>query len=445
MSETTNLAVTKIEDISPVKKKMTFEIPWDDTKKELEAVFRKVGKTAKIKGFRPGHVPKPVLEAYYKEYAEEEAINNLVNRFYWNALEEHKITPLSRPEIDQQGIVKDSPFSFSATLEVEPVLDAQQYTGLQLEKEQRDVTDIEIELRLHQLQEMYSTMEEVTEDRAVKEGDFVTIDFQGFVDGQPGKNMQSNDYLLEIGSKSFIPGFEEQVVGMKAKEEKDLNVTFPEDYGQKDLGGKEVVFKVTLKGIKEKKRPALDEEFVKNFEQYEKFEDLKADIVKSIEEQHAEQANNNLRTSIIDKLLENNPFEVPESLVERQIYYMMADTHRRMSMQGMEPKAAAELLSKMRDMYKEEAAKVVKTFLLVKNIAAKESIAVTDEEIKEYVEKIAQQRAQDYEAAREALEKDGVLEQIEGDLLHKKVFEFLESKAEITVVKKTEEKAEEAK
>ena len=148
---------------------------------------------------------------------------------------------------------------------------------------------------------------------------------------------------------------------------------------------------------------------------------------------------------MIDKLLENNSFEVPESLVERQIYYMMADMHRRMSMQGMEPKAAAELLAKMRDMYKEEATKVVKTFLLVKNIAVKESITVADDEIKDYVQKIAQQRAQDYEAAREALEKDGMVEQIQGDLLHKKVFDFLESKADITMVKKMEENKEEAK
>ena len=429
----TSMAV-KIEDVSPVKKKMTFEIPWEDAKQELDKVFQKVGKTAKIKGFRPGKIPRPILENYYKEYAEEETINNLINRFYWGAIEENKITPLSQPQIDQQGLKRENAFSFSATIEVEPVIEPKDYTDLKLEKKEWQVSPVEVESQLKHLQEMYSTMEDVAEERAVQEGDFVAIDFQGFLDEKPQKDMQADNYLLEIGSKSFVPGFEEQIVGMKTGEKKEIKVTFPENYQKKALAEKDVVFHVTLKSLKEKKLPEVNEEFVKNFEQYETLADLKDDIVKGLEERNKERANGDLRSAVVSKLLESNVFEIPESLVERQIYYMMADTHRRMSMQGMDSKVAADLIPKMRDMYKEEAARSVKSMLLIKSIAAKEAIVVDKEEIDDYVKQIAQQRAQNFDTIRESFEKEGILAEIESDLLSKKVFAYIESKAEITLV-----------
>ncbi|MDQ5988104.1 MAG: Trigger factor [Syntrophus sp. SKADARSKE-3] len=442
MSET-SLAV-HIEDVSPVKKKMSFEVPWEDTKLELDGVFRKIAKTAKIKGFRQGKVPRPVLESLYKEYAEEETIQNLVNRYYWDAVTEHKLNPLSQPQIDQEGIKADSPFSFSATIDVEPVIEPKDYLGLTLEKQELEVEDAEVEQRLRQLQEMYSTMEEVTDNRPLDRGDFAVIDFQGFVDGTAPKEMQADNYLLEIGSGSFIPGFEDQIVGMMVGENKEITVTFPAEYQQKNLAGKESVFKIALKAIKEKKLAELNEEFVKNFEQYEKFDDLKADIVKSVEEEKKAKIEADFQTAIIAKLLESNPFEVPDSLVERQIYYMMADTHRRMSMQGLDPKTTAGLIPKMRELYKDEAVKIVKTFLLLKSIAAKEAISVTPEEIADYVKKIAQQRAQEYEVTRESLEKDGVIEQIDVDLTNKKVFDYIESKAVVSLVKAKKTEGEEA-
>ncbi|MDD5167473.1 MAG: trigger factor [Syntrophales bacterium] len=440
----TNLAV-KIEDVSPVKKKLSFEIPWETAKKEMDDVLRKVGKTAKIKGFRQGKIPRPVLELHYKDYIEEETINNLVNRFYWDAVEEHKIVPLSQPKVDQEGIKKENPFSFSATIEVEPVIEPQDYVGLTLEKQKLDVSERDIDLRLGQLQEMYSTMEEVAEERDVKEGDFVVIDFQGSMEGKPHKDMQADNYLLEIGSKSFIPGFEEQIVGMKKNDTKEIMLKFPSDYNRKELADKDVLFKVLLKDLKEKKIPEINEEFVKNFEQYDKLEDLKADIVKAIEVENNEKINSALRAAMVEKLLEKNVFEVPETLVERQIYYMMVDTHRRMSMQGMDPKAAADIIPRMRDMYKEEAVRIVKTLLLMKSIAAKEAITVDKAEIEDYVRDIAKQKAQNYETVRDTYEKEGLLTQVEIDLLNKKVFEFIENKSEISIAEPKQAEAEEEK
>jgi trigger factor len=286
-------------------------------------------------------------------------------------VETHEIVPLTQPEIGEIVINRGTPFSFSATIEVEPVIEPQDYLGMKLEKPDLPVKEEDVQARFEQLREMYSTMEDVKEVRELAEGDFASIDFQGVVDGKSHKGMQADGYLLEIGSHMFIPGFEEQLLGMKIEETREATVTFPGDYHEKNLAGKEAVFTVTLKAIQEKKIPPLDEEFVKNFDRYETLADLRADVVSELDSQNQEKARDQLRTAMIKQLLEKNEFEVPDVLVERQTYYMMADTHRRMSMQGMQPEATAKFIAQLRSYYREEAVQMVKTFLLMKQIAAK--------------------------------------------------------------------------
>jgi trigger factor len=248
-----------------------------------------------VKGFRPGKAPRPILEAQFWDYAQEEAANNLINRHYWSAVETHEIVPLTQPEIGEIIINKGAPFSFSATIEVEPVIEPRDYLGMKLDKPDFSVKEEDIQARLDQLREMYSTMEDVAEVRALAEGDFASIDFQGVVDGKPHKGMQADGYLLEIGSRRFIPGFEEQLVGMEIGETREVKVTFPGDYHEKNLAGKEAVFSVTLKAIQIKKIPPLDEEFVKNFDRYETLADLRADVVRELDDQNSEKARDQLR------------------------------------------------------------------------------------------------------------------------------------------------------
>lgn len=424
-----DLAVS-IEDISPVKKKISFEIPWDETKKELEEITRLVGKTAKVKGFRPGKVPRPILEKQYGDYIKEETINSLVNRFYWQAVDDYKLTPLSRPEIEQEGIKNEMPFAFTATVEVEPVIEPVGYKGLKLKKKEIKATEEEISLRFKQLQEMYATMEEISEDRPTQKGDFVSISFAGSIDGKPRENLKADDYLLHLGSGHFIPGFEEQLIGMKKGEEKEVSVTFPTDYQNKELAGKEAVFQVILKAIKEKKLPPLDEDFVKNFDRYETFDDLRAAVIESIEAEKAKKVKSEQREAIVEKLLASNEVPTPQSLVDRQIMYMMMDTHRYWSMRGMDPREVSDIVLSMKDMYREEAEKLVKTFLLMKSIAAKEGISVTEEEKASYIRELAASRGMDYETYRERLKEEGMVEQLELDLLTNKVFAFIEENSE---------------
>ena len=428
-------AAVKIEDISTVKKKLSFDIPWADVKNELDSVYRKVGKKAKVRGFRPGRIPRGILEAHYREEAEEETVSNLVNRYYWETLQEKKIPAVMQPEIVQKGIEAEKNFTFLATVEVEPAIEPRDYVGLELEKEEPVVTGEDLEARMQEIRQMFATMEEVSEDRGIIAGDFVTLDFAGAVAGKPLKELKSENYLLEIGSKTFVPGFEEQVIGMKKGDTKSVAVQFPENYHAAHLAGKDVEFSVMIKGIRIKKIPEIDEQFIKNFEKYESLEALRDDVRKKLEEEKKRKIAVAFERQISDRLLEKNAFEVPESFVERQIYYMMSDTQRRMVSGGMDPKKAAEFSFKLHDQFREEAAKIVKTVLLLKGIAGKEGLTAGDDEVENQIREIAAQRAQDYETLKKSLDKDDLIDNIRSEILNRKTYEFLEAKAKVTTVR----------
>jgi trigger factor len=428
--------VVKVEDVSPLKKKILFDISWLEVKKELDTVYKNVGKKAKIKGFRQGRVPRNVLESLYKEHAEDEAISNLVNRYYWEALKENKINAVAQPDIDNNGIESEKNFTFTAIVEVEPIIEPTGYVGLELEKEKYEVKDSDVEARLEEVRDMFSTMEEVEVDRGVSEGDFVVIDFEGFVDGKPLKEMKAENYLLEVGSKKFVPGFEEQLIAMKKNNTEQIRIKLPDDYHAKNLAGEEVVFSVTLKNIKEKKLPEIDDKFIKNFDKYESLDDLKKDMKKTLEEENIARANSAFKSLIIEKLLENNQFEVPQVFVNRQVSYMIADTQRRMAMRGMKRDETPERYKELYDHYKDEASKIVRTTLLLKNIGEKESISVSDQEIEEKIRELAQLRGQNYDSLKESLESGNMLEDIRNEILNTKVFDFIEDKAKVEIVNK---------
>jgi len=429
-----NVAVT-VEDISPVKKKISFDIPWENVSRELDTVYTQVGKTARIKGFRPGKVPRRILESYYKEHAEEETISNLVNKHYFDAVKEHDIAAVTQPDIDQKGIEANKNFAFTATVEVEPKIEPKDYVGLSVEKEEKAVTDADVEARLLQIKEMFGTLEDVTEDRGLVEGDFATFDFEGVCEGEALKELKSEGYFLEIGSKMFVPGFEDQMVGMKKGERKELVVTFPADYQSEKVAGKDVTFTVDLKGIRSKKLPELNDDFIKNFEKkYETLADFTADVRKSLEEQNATESKSALREKIIEAILAANEFEVPPSFVERQIYMMMADAQRRFMARGMDKETAMKLSLKHRDQFRGDAEKIVKSLLLIKGISGKEDIKVEEEELNAKVRAMAEERQQPFETVKEQFEKDDMLESIRLDIIHEKTMAFLEEKADITVV-----------
>ncbi|MCX5853702.1 MAG: trigger factor [Deltaproteobacteria bacterium] len=432
MSEAT--VAVQVEEISSVKKKLLFDISWMDVKNELDEVYRDVGKNAKIKGFRQGKVPRKILETTYKEHVEGETITNLVNKYYWDALKEKGIIAVTQPDIDQNGIEDNKSFIFTATVEVEPAIDPKDYEGLILEKEEKQVTESDIESRLQEIRNMFGTMEEVSEDRDIKGGDFAVIDFEGTLDGESLKEMTADNYLLEIGSSMFVPGFEDQIIGLRKGQTKQIEVKFPEEYRIKRIAGKNVVFSVTVKNIKERKLPEIDENFIRNFEKYETLEDLKLDIKKNLEEENKANSETALKVLIVTKLLEKNEFDAPPSYVERQIYYMLVDTRKRMASRGMNTGEIDELSAKYREMYREEATRIVKSVLLMKHIAAKESITVDSGEIEEKIKEMALRRGQNFDEFKKSLEEKDMVDNLTNEILTKKVFEFIEEKSTMNVV-----------
>ncbi|MFZ3057357.1 MAG: trigger factor [Smithella sp.] len=428
--------VVKIEDLSPVKKKLSLEIPWNEVKNELDAVYHDVGKKAKLKGFRPGKIPRKVLETYFKDQAEQETTTNMVNKYYWQTLEDRKISPISQPEINQEGIKENTNFAFTASFETEPEFEPENYKGIDLEKEEFKITDDDIKKRIDEIRQMFATMEEVKEDRAAVHGDFVVIDFEGSLNGESFNELKAESHFLEIGLGKFVPGFEEQLIGAKKEEKREIKVTFPADYHESKLAGQEVVFNVFVKSIRAKKLPDNDESFIKNFEKYNTFEEFENDVRASLEEKNQQMAKVNFHNTIMEKLIKENDFEVPPSLVERQIYYMMADNQRRMISAGIDEEQAMEFSLKMHDKFKDDAEKIVKSFLLLKKIAEKESLLVEENDIEKYLQDLAVQHKRDYESIKKMYDDEERKDNLKIELMQKKAFDFIEFNANIKTVEK---------
>jgi trigger factor len=431
-------AIVRVENLSLVKKKLFFDIPWTDVKKELDSCYRDIGTKAKIKGFRPGKIPKKILESMYKDHAEEEVITNIINRYYWEAIRNNDIFPISHPEIHQEGIKQEGQFLFTAIVEVEPVIEPEGYIGLELEKEETSVTENEVEERLQQIRNVFGTVEEITEERSAGMGDVAVIDFVGTLDGEQLKEMTAENYHLEIGAGRITPEFENNVIGMLKGESKQIQLKFSDEYKiVPNIAGKEVSFSIELKSIKEKKLPALDENFIKNFNGYETLDALRTEVQKNLEEEKKTQSEASLHNSIIEKVLEINDFEVPPTLIERQLNYMLMNLRREMTSRGMNKDDIDNLTKNNMDTYRGEATKSVKAFLLLKSIAVKEAITVGTDVIDGRIKEMALQRGEDFDSLKKSLEDSEILENMKAELVNRKVFDFIEEKSTISPLRKT--------
>jgi len=429
--------VVKVEDVSPVEKKLSFEIPWSEVKTELDRSYRTIGKKANIKGFRAGKIPRHILEKYFKEESEQETVMNLLNRYYFEALKEKDLRPAGEPSIDQKGIAPEENFVFTATVEVEPDVDPVDYEGLDVEKEDWQMTDEELESGLKQLQLMHSTLEAVEEDRGVEKDDFAVLRFEGKVDGVAKKELSAEHHMVQVGSGSLIPGFEDQLLGMKKNETRQVKVTFPEDYANKDLAGKEALFEVELKDIRQRKLPELNEEFVKNFEKYQNLDELRDDLRKSIVERNTTRVREDMRREIVNRLIEKNDVPVPNVYVEREKRFIMTDAVEKMTGGGVPREQAIGVVSNLHEEYGKQALRMVKATLVLRKVAEKEGIRVEDGDVEAKLRDLSERYGRDYESVRASFEKnENLMTRLADELHEQKTIDFLEGKANIRLVKK---------
>ncbi len=434
------------EKIEDNKIKLEVEVAAPDVDTALGKAYRKVVKKVNLPGFRKGKVPRRILESRFgPEVLHEEALEELVPPAYEEALEEADIDPINQPEFELVQVEEGQPLLFNAIVEVIPEAELGQYKGLDAEQDEVEVDDLQVDNHIYMLREQNARLVP-REDRAAQEGDMLLIDFTGYIDGEIFEGGEAEDYSLELGSQSFIPGFEEQLIGVNLNEETEVKVSFPEDYRNEELAGKEATFSVTIKQIKEKQLPELDDEFVKEVSEFETLDEMKADIKEKLLKNAEEQSKTKLEESLIEKVTEASSVDLPEVLVERQIDRMIGDMENYMRQQGLGLDQFLELTGKnkedLREENRPEAEKRTKANLVLDAIVKEEGITVDDSEVEEKIASIAESYNDKPERIKDILDKQGRLPVIKEEMRIRKAVDLIVDQANIQVVKKEEQEAE---
>ena len=403
----------------------------EEVEEALAESYKRVVKKVNIPGFRKGHVPRAILEKQFgKEVLYEEAIDIILPKGYLKALEEYNLEPIDQPKLDvKEAFEAGKTFAFKATVEVLPEVKLGQYKGLEIEKPKVEIKDEQVAERLASLQERHSELV-LSDKKELEKGDFAVIDFEGYIDGQPFSGGAAQAFSLEIGSGSFIPGFEDQLIGMEVGTDRDIKVTFPEDYPREDLTGKEATFKVSLKEIKVKEIPAADDEFAKSVGDFETIEELKADLCEKMIEWAKQDAEVSFAQAAINKAVENAELETPETLVKREMDDLLHRFEHNLAYQGLTLEKYLDYVKKTKEEvledFRPEAVKRIKTDLVLSNIAQVEKLEVTEEELNERLQELAERYQQKNSAKlRETLEKKGQLSSIRQAILLEKASDFI--------------------
>jgi trigger factor len=421
-----------VENISSIKKKVSVEIPVDQVAKEINSFYGELGRKAKIKGFRPGKIPRNILERHFKDYVRTEVIQKLIQESYPNALSESGLHPVSPPVVDPGEFESGKPFQYSAVVEVKPEIQLENYIGLKIEGKKEEIKEEEVEERLKNLQNLHAQLKTISNARAVQTGDYVILDYEAGANGQPLEGGKATDFTVEVGSGRFIPDFEGKLVGLKSEEEKTFEVSFPADYGYQKWAGKTISFHVKIKEIKEKILPSLDDEFAKDLGEYDSLEELKAKLREEIEKDKELEFDRRLKDQILEQLLQANAFDVPEGMVEEQTKHLVGDTKMRLATQGMELKQLGVSEEKLLEDYRSTAEKQVRTFLILEKIAGQEGITVTDEEVEKRLQEIAERIRQKFDAVKRYYEKNELIPEVKAGILTDKTLSYLLEKANIS-------------
>ena len=384
----------QVEKLEKNMAKLTIEVPASELEKALQSAYMKQKNKISLPGFRKGKVPRQMIEKMYgAEIFYDDAANALIPKAYADAYDECELDIVSRPEIYVVQIEKGKDFIFTATVATKPEVTLGEYKGLEVDKVSTRVTQKEVDAKIQEEAEKNARTITV-EDRAVQDGDEVVLDFEGFVDGVAFEGGKGENYPLTIGSGSFIPGFEEQLVGAEAEKEVEVKVTFPEDYHAEDLKGKEAVFKCTVHEIKAKELPEIDDEFAAEVSEFDTLEEYKADVKAKIKEQKAAEGKAKQEDQVVEQAVKNATYELPEAMVETQAEQMANDFAQRMQSQGLTMEQYFQFTGttaeQMMEDLKPQAVKRIETRLVLEAIAKAENIEISDEKLDEEIGKMAE-------------------------------------------------------
>ena len=418
----------QVEKLENNMAKLTIEVPADDLEKALQSAYMKQKNKIAMPGFRKGKVPRQMIEKMYgPEIFYDDAANTLIPKAYSEAYEECELEIVSRPEINVVQIEKGKSFIFTADVATKPEVKLGEYKGLEVDKVSTRVTQKEVDAKIQEEAEK-NAREVVVTDRPVADGDEVILDFEGFVDGEAFEGGKGENYPLTIGSGSFIPGFEEQLVGAEAEKEVEVKVTFPEDYHAEELKGKEAVFKCTVHEIKAKELPEIDDEFAAEVSEFDTLEEYKADVKAKIKEQKAADGKRNQEDQAVEQAVKNAEYEIPQPMIETQTTQMVEDFAQRIQSQGITLEQYFQFTGltaeKMMEDMRPQAIKRIETRLVLEAVAKAENIEITDEKIDEELAKMAESYNMEVEKLKEFM-GENEKKQMKEDLAVQEAVTFL--------------------
>ena len=395
----------QVEKLEHNMAKLTVEVAAEDVEKALQAAYLKQRKQINIPGFRKGKVPRQMIEKMYgPEVFYDEAANNMIPDAYAKAYDESELDIVSQPKIEVVQMEKGKPFIFTAEVATKPEVTLGDYKGLKVDKVSTRVTQKEVDEEIEKERERNARTIEVT-DRAVQDKDEVTLDFEGFVDGVAFEGGKGEDYPLTIGSGSFIPGFEEQLIGAEIDKEVEVNVTFPKEYHSEELAGKDATFKCTVHTIKAKELPELDDEFASEVSECETMDAYRAEVKKNIKERKERTGKEKKENQAVDQAIENAQMDIPEAMIEFQVRQMADDFARRIQQQGLTVEQYFQFTGmtaeKMMEEMRPQAEKSIKTRLVLEAIVKAENIEVSDERVEEELTKMAEAYQMEVEKLKE--------------------------------------------
>ena len=397
----------QVEKLEKNMAKLTVEVPAENVEKAIQGAYNKMKKSINIPGFRKGKAPRQLIEKMYgKEVFYNDAIDAMLPSAYSDAVEECGEEIVSHPQIDVVQIESGKPFVFTATVAVKPAVELGEYKGIQVEKAPIEVKDEEIEAQIAKEREANSRTVTV-DDRAVAQGDIVTLDFEGFVDGVAFEGGKGENYDLTIGSNTFIPGFEDQLVGAEIGKELDVNVTFPEEYGAKELAGKAAVFKCKVNGIKVKELPAVDDEFAQEVSEFDTLDEYKADIKAKLLKEKEDEAARAKEDAVIGKIIEGAKMEIPDAMVEYQTRQMLDEFAQRIQSQGISLDQYFQFTGLTEEKYMEEmkprALQNIQSRLVLEAVAQAENLVAEEADIEEEIKKMADMYKMEADKIKELL------------------------------------------
>ena len=384
----------QVEKLEKNMAKLTIEASAEEFEAAVEKAYQKAKKSISLPGFRKGKAPRRMIEKMYGTGVfYEDAANELIPDAYSKALSECEEQIVSQPKIDVVQIESSKPFIFTAEVALKPEVTLGEYKGVEVEKAPVEVTDAEIDAEVDKQREQNARTIDI-DDRAVEKGDMIKLDFDGSVDGVPFDGGAGKDYPLTLGSHSFIPGFEEQLVGAALEEEKEVNVTFPEDYQAEELAGKAAVFKCTIHKIEAKELPALDDDFAKDVSEFDTLDEYKKEIKDNLTKKKEEQAKTEKENAVVDKAVENATMEIPEAMIDTQVENMVDDFARRIQSQGLSMEQYMQFtgatVDSLKEQMKPQAVKRIESRLVLEKVAEAENIQISDEKLDEELAKMAE-------------------------------------------------------